>query len=94
MCAGILTGGLISVVAGAWDAAEATALWKDNHGTLKSLVPEVVDDIDPGDSAVIAWLESANLEMAAPVLSSFGGRVLRTTIPPQEIATFKSLLKG
>jgi hypothetical protein len=48
--------------------------------TDKSLVQEVVDDIEPDDSAVVAWVDSADLETVAPAFRGFGGKVLHTTV--------------
>ena len=90
----VLAGGLVGVLAGASRAAEAAAPWKDNHCALKSLVPEVVGDISPDDSAVVAWVDSAGLKTAAPAFRGLGGKVLRTTLPPEEIARLESVMKG
>ena len=90
LCACVLLG-LIGVVAGALDAGEDAAWWKDRLCIPKCLVPEVVDDVSPGDSAVVAWVDSVGLEMAAPVFRGFGGKVVRTTLP---VAKLEAALTG
>ena len=90
LCACVLLG-LIGVVAGALDAGEDAAWWKDRLCVPKCLVPEVVDDVSPGDSAVVAWVDSAGLEMAAPMFRGFGGKVVRMTLP---VAKLEAALTG
>ncbi len=89
----VLAGALIGVVAGAFDATADAAWWKDHPSAAKDLVPEVIDDIRPGESAVVAWVDSAGLELAAPALRGFGGDVVCTTLPPAEIAKLQAILK-
>ena len=90
----VLTGGLFGVVAGVLHAAEDAAPWKDEHCALKRLVPEVVGDISPCGAAVVAWVDSAGLETAAPAFRGLGGKVLRTTLPSEEVAILESVLNG
>ena len=59
-----------------------------------SVIQEVVDGIGPGDSALVAWVNSDGLETAAPAFRGVGGKILRTTLPPEEIAKLESVLRG
>jgi uncharacterized membrane protein len=74
-------------------AAEFT-WWKEHLRVSKGFIPEVVNNIAPDDSAVIAWVDSAGLEMAARSFRGFGGRVVRATLPPEEVANLEEVLKG
>ncbi len=67
---------------------------RDFFGVPKGFVQEVVDGISPGDSAVVAWLDSDGLETAAPTFRGFGGKLLRTTLPPEEVVKLESVLHG
>ena len=77
--------GLVGVVAGAWDAAEDEVWWKDHLAVPKCLVPEVADRVEPGESALIAWVDAAGLETAASAFRGFGGKVVRTTLPAAKV---------
>ena len=88
----VLAGGLFGVVAGALHAAEDAAPWKNKHYALKSLVPEVVGDISRDDAAIVALVDSAGLETAAPAFRGLGGKVLRTTLPSEEFTKLESVL--
>jgi len=94
LCACVLVGGLVGVIVGALKAAADATWWKEHFCVSRCLVPEVIDDIAPDDSAVIAWIDSAGLEMAAPSFRGFGGTVVRTTLPPEEVANLEAVLKG
>jgi len=89
-----LLAGSIGVAAGALDAAADVARWKEHLCVPKCLVPEVIDKIAPDDSAVVAWVGSDGIETAAPVFRGFGGKVLCTTLPPEEFAKLEAVLKG
>jgi len=89
-----LAGGLIGVAAKALNGAADATWWKQHLRIDKSLVQEVVDDIEPDDSAVVAWVDSADLETVAPAFRGFGGKVLHTTLPPERIAKFESVSRG
>jgi uncharacterized membrane protein len=73
-------------------AAEAT-WWKEHFCASLCLAPEVIDGIAPDDSAVIAWIDSAGLEMAAHAFRGIGGKVVRTTLPPEEVANLEAVSK-
>ena len=78
VCACVLAGGLIGVAVGALEAAADIAWWKEHLYVSKCFVPEVIDGVAPDDSAVVAWVDSDSLEMAAPAFRGFGGKVVRT----------------
>ena len=93
VCACVLAGGLMGVIAGLFHDAKTAAPWKDHHGISKSFVPEIAGGIGPGDSVLIALVNSVDLEMATSAFRGFGGRVLCATLPPEAIATFESVLR-
>jgi uncharacterized membrane protein len=94
LCAWVLVGGLVGVMVGASKAAADATWWKEHFCVSRCLVREVIDDIAPDDSAVIAWIDSAGLETAAPSFCGFGGKVVRTTLPPKEAANLEAVFRG
>ena len=94
LCVCTLAGGLL----GAWLERSYTtvdaAWWKDHLYVARGFVPAVVDGIGPGDSAVVAWIDEAGLETAAPAFRGFGGKLLHTTLAADEIARIESVLNG
>jgi uncharacterized membrane protein len=90
----VLAGGLVGIAIGARNVAANATWWEDHLRVAKWLTSEVVDDIEADDLAVVAWVNSAGLEMAASAFRGFGGKVLRTTLPPEEVAKLESVLKG
>ncbi len=94
LCSCALAGGMVGIIYGASKLSAEATWWKEHFCASICLAPEVIDDIAPDDSAVIAWIDSAGLEMAAPVFRGIGGKVVGTTLPPEEMANLKAVLKG
>ena len=94
LCGCALVGGMVGVIDEASKVA-ADAAWRREHFCAPlGLALEVADAIAPDDSAVIAWIDSAGLEMAAPAFRGIGGKVVRTTLPPEEVANLEAVLSG
>ncbi len=90
VAAGALVGGSVGVAGGAVDAA----WWKDHFGISKDFVREVSNLIGPNDSAIFAWIQSADPEMLAQRFRGFGGKVLRTTLTPEQTEKLEAVLHG
>ncbi len=94
LCGCALVGVLICIIGGASKAAAEATWWKEHFCASRCLPPEVIDGLAPHDSAVIAWIDSAGLEMAAHAFRGIGGKVVRTTLPPEEVANLEAVSKG
>jgi uncharacterized membrane protein len=94
LCCCALAGALVGVIVGALQAAAEIRWWKEHLCVSRCLVPEVIDGIAPDDSVVVAWINSAGIEMAGPVFRGLGGKVVRTTLPPEDAANLEAVLKG
>jgi uncharacterized membrane protein len=88
LASGALLGGAIGGTGGALDAA----WWKDDFGLSDTFVKDVSRMIGPGDSAIFAWIQSVDPELVARKFQGFGGRVLRTTLTPEQSAKLEQVL--
>ncbi len=94
LCGCALVGGMVGVICGVSKLAAEATWWKEHFCASLCLAPEVINDIAPDDSAVIAWIDSAGLEMAAHAFRGIGGKVVRATLPPEEVANLNAVSKG
>ena len=83
-----LAGGAIGGVGGAVDAE----WWRHDFGISDAFVKDVSKMIGPGDSAIFAWIQSNDPERIAERFRGLGGRVLRTTLTPEQSAKLDALL--
>jgi uncharacterized membrane protein len=90
VAAGAVVGGSVGVAGGALDAT----WWKEHFGISDNFVQEVSNLIGPDDSAIFAWIQSADPELLAQRFRGLGGRVLRTTLTPEQTAKLEAVLHG
>jgi uncharacterized membrane protein len=88
LASGALAGGALGGTTGALDAS----WWKDDFGISEDFVDEVSRQIGPGDSAIFAWIQSADPELVAERFRGYGGTVLRTTLTPRQSEKLEDLL--
>ena len=79
-----ITGGAI----GADDARE----WKEAAGISEDFVKQVGGMVQPGQSAVFVLARASDPAAVAEHFRGYGGRVLRSTLPPDATAKLQSLL--
>jgi uncharacterized membrane protein len=85
---GLLAGGAIGAAGGALDAK----WWKEDFGISDEFIKGVSDMIEPGDSAIFAYIRSSDPEMVAKRFRGYGGQVLRSTLTPQQAAKLEDVL--
>jgi uncharacterized membrane protein len=94
IAAGALAGGAIGIAAGILSTASDAAWWKDHFWLSDSFVREIGDEIGPGDSALLAWVDVADPETIAQQFRVLGGTVLRTTLSPEQAEKFAAVLQN
>jgi len=88
VASGALAGGALAGTGGAIDAE----WWKEDFGISEEFVDGVSNMIGPGDSAIFAWIDSADPELVAGRFRGLGGTVLRTTLTPAQSAKLEDVL--
>ena len=90
MAAGAAGGGVLGAAAGVVNAD-----WlKTESGIPESFVKSVGALVQPGDSAIMALLRTANPEAVAAQFRGYGGEVLQTTLSKEQAAKIQSMLSG
>jgi len=88
LAAGAAGGGAIGMAGGALDAN----WWKREFGIPEGFVKQIGTMVQPGDSAIIALLRTADPEAAAGQFRDYGGTVLKTTLTKEQTAKIQSIL--
>jgi uncharacterized membrane protein len=83
-------GGLAGAAAGADDATD----FKRTYGISDDFVSDVGKLIQPGQSAVFALVRTADPDIVAEKFRGYGGRILTTTLSPQQAARVERTLRG
>jgi uncharacterized membrane protein len=94
VAAGALAGGSIGIAAGVLSTASDAAWWKGHIGISDRFVREIGNDIRPGDSAILAWIDLVDLELLAEHFRGLGGTVLTTTLPLEQAKKFAAVLQN
>jgi uncharacterized membrane protein len=79
-----LVGGVVS--------ADQAARWKKATGVSDEFVGEIGAMLRPGQSALFVLADAADPAMVAEQFRGYGGKVLRTTLPPEAAAKFQQLM--
>lgn len=87
--AGALTGGVVGMTTGAIGAT----WWKEDYGIPEDFIYEVGSMVRPGDSAIFALVERV-FDEAVKQFEGFGGKVLMTTLTPEQDAKIQKMLSG
>ena len=87
---GALGGGAFGTTIGSITAAA----WKQDYGITDGFVEEVGGTVQPGDSAIIALLETVDRDHAVAQFKGYGGTVLRTTLSDEQKAKIEAALQA
>lgn len=90
LAAGAAGGGLLGATGGALDAK----WWKDEFGIPDEFAKGVGNMVQPGDSAVLALLRTADPTAVADQFRGYGGTVLQTTLTKEQSQKLQAVLDG
>lgn len=90
VAAGGLGGGMLGAAGGALDAT----WWKEDFGISDDFVKEVGTQVQPGDSAILALLRTADPEFVAAQFRDYGGTVLSSSLTPEQSKKIGAVLGG
>jgi uncharacterized membrane protein len=72
---GLLVCGAIGVITGVSDASVDRAWWRDHRGLDACFMREAVTLIGPNESAILAWVDAADLDIVSQQFGHYGGEV-------------------
>jgi uncharacterized membrane protein len=84
-------GSLAMGATGAMIGHEGAADAKTTSGLAEDLVKQVGGMVQPGQSALFVLADTADPEAIAERLGGYGGRILRTSLPPEEVERLQRL---
>jgi uncharacterized membrane protein len=90
----VAVGAASGTALGAGIGAIDTESWKDEFGIPADFVKEVSGLIQPGDSAIYAILRVGNPGVVADRFKGYGGKILRTTLSPDQQARVELVLNN
>lgn len=90
LAAGAAGGGILGATGGALDASS----WKDEFGIPEEFAKGVGSMVQPGDSAILAILRTADPVVAAEQFRGYGGTVLQTTLTNEQSQKIQAILDG
>ena len=90
LAAGAGAGGLLGATGGALDAE----WWKEEFGIPEEFAKGIGMMVQPGDSAILALLRSADPVAAAEQFRGYGGTVLQTTLTKDQSQKVQAVLDG
>lgn len=85
-------GATIGATGGAVLAFDDVTTWRDRFGISDDFVKEVGGMVQPGQSAVFALARAADPAAVAERFRGYGGKVLRTTLPPEQTRKLQETL--
>jgi len=88
-----ITGAAMGGVTGAALGADDSAEWKDRYGISDDFVKQVGGMVQPGESALFVLARSVNPTVLAERFRGYGGKVLRTTLRPDQAQKLQDTLK-
>ena len=92
VAAAVMAGGALAGTAvGAATGAIGADWWKEDNGLPEDFVREAGSMIQPGDSAVFALVKNV-FDDAVSHFEGFGGKVLMTTLTPEQDAKIQKVL--
>ena len=91
---GAAWGAILGGMLGALVIAPFTARWQEATGISDDFVKQVGGMVQPGQSAVFVLARTTEPKAVADHFSSYGGKILRTTLPPEAATKFQDLMTG
>ena len=88
-----VSGAALGGVTGAALGADDAATWKERYGISDDFVKQVGGMVQPGQSALFVLARAANPTTLAEHFRGYGGKVLRTTLPPDQAQKIQETLK-
>ena len=85
-------GAAIGATGGAVLAFDDVTTWRDRFGISDDFVKDVGGMVQPGYSAVFALVRAADPAAVAERFRGYGGKVLRTTLPPDQTRKLQETL--
>ena len=93
--AAVLAGGSLGgAVFGTATGAITAEAWKQDYGITDGFVQEVGGMVQPGDSAIIALLETMDPNAVVSQFDGYGGTVLRTTLSDEQKSKIQARLQA
>ena len=87
------TGAAMGGITGAALGAEDAATWKETYGISDDFVKQVGGMVQPGQSALFVLARASNVTALAERFRGYGGKVLRTTLRPDQAQKLQDTLK-
>ena len=87
------TGAAMGGITGAAIGADDAATWKDRYGISDEFVKQVGGMVQPGQSALFVLARSSNPTVLAERFRGYGGKVLHTTLRPEQAQKLQDTLK-
>ena len=87
------TGAAMGGITGAAIGADDAATWKDRYGISDEFVKQVGGMVQPGQSALFVLARASNPATLAERFRGYGGKVLRTTLRPDQAVKLQDTLK-
>lgn len=90
LAAGTFGGGALGAATGAL----GVDWWREDFGLSEEFVRSVSSMLVPGDSAIFALIRATDPKLVAERFRGYGGRILRTTLTPEQSAKLQGVLDG
>jgi uncharacterized membrane protein len=92
--AALATGALGGGALGAATGALSVDWWRNESGLTEDFVRSVSAMIQPGDSAIFVLVRTANPQVVAEQFRGYGGKILQTTLTPEQSKKLQQVLDG
>jgi uncharacterized membrane protein len=90
--AAVGAGALALGVPGAVIGADDAETWKSTYGVPEDYVKQVSGMVQPGQSAIFVFADAKDPQVIAEQFRGYGGKVLRTTLPPEKAKKLQEAL--
>jgi uncharacterized membrane protein len=87
-------GTAVGALTGAAMGADDASRWKEYYGVSEDFVQQVGGMVQPGQSAIFVRVRAVDPEVLAGDFRGHGGKILRTSLPPEKAERFQQILSG